>query len=61
MIPMLYHHVYLITDIDRVYSSFFISKEYFISLTCFLTFNSCAVLGNMLPSYVTWVGSVCTT
>jgi len=44
----------VLSDIDRVYSSFFISKEYFISLTCFLTFNSCAVLGNMLPSYVTW-------
>lgn len=44
----------VLSDIDRVYSSFFISKEYFISLTCFLTFNACAVLGNMMPSYFTW-------
>ena len=46
----------ILPDVDRVYSSFFISREYFISLTCFLTFNLCAVIGNMLPSYITWVG-----
>ena len=46
----------LFADIDRVYSSFFISKDYFVSITCFLTFNLCAVIGNMLPSYISWVG-----
>ena len=45
----------VLSDIDRVYSSFIISKEYFISATCFLTFNTCAVIGNILPSYITWV------
>ena len=40
---------------ERVYSSFFISKDYFVSLTCFLTFNLFAVLGNVLPSYISWV------
>ena len=45
----------LFADIDRVYSSFFISKDYFVSITCFLTFNLCAVIGNMLPSYISWV------
>ena len=39
---------------ERVYSSFIISKDYFVSLTCFLTFNLFAVLGNMLPSYISW-------
>ena len=45
----------LILDVDRVYSNFFISKEYFISLTCFLTFNLFSVVGNILSSYMTWV------
>ena len=44
-----------ILDIDRVHPNFFISAEYFISLTCFLTFNLAAVFGNILSSYVTWV------
>ena len=45
----------LILDVDRVYSNFFISKEYFISLTCFLTFNLFSVVGNILSSYMAWV------
>ena len=43
---------------ERVYSSFIISKDYFVSLTCFLTFNLFAVLGNMLPSYISWVSNL---
>lgn len=51
----LYWNFKTILDIDRVHPNFFISAEYFISLTCFLTFNLAAVLGNILSSYVTWV------
>ena len=52
----------VLSDVERVYSSFIISKDYFVSLTCFLTFNLFSVLGNMLPSYIPWVSklSVCT-
>jgi len=44
----------VLSDVDRVYSSFFLSRDYFVSVTCFLTFNMCAVIGNLLPSLISW-------
>nr|CAG4643995.1 EOG090X076T [Lepidurus arcticus] len=35
---------------------FFIPPRYFIAVTCFLTFNSCAMVGNMIPALFTWPG-----
>ena len=48
--------MFLFSDVDRVYGSFFVSREYFVSVACFLTFNTCSVVGNILPNYITWVG-----
>ena len=33
-----------------------ISDKYFSPITCFLTFNVCAMLGNVIPNYVTKPG-----
>ena len=34
---------------------FFISKQYFTPVTCFLTFNLCAMLGSSLATVFAWV------
>jgi equilibrative nucleoside transporter 1/2/3 len=34
---------------------FIIPPKYFVAVTCFLTFNVTAMLGNMLPGLFTWV------
>lgn len=35
-------------DIKRIDDDFFISEKYFTSVTCFLTFNACAMIGSYL-------------
>ena len=44
-----------IADIQMSDPSFIIPKKYFIGVTCFLTFNLSAMLGNMVPSLFQWV------
>jgi hypothetical protein len=34
-----------------------LSSEYYVSLTCFLTFNLFAVIGNILPTWLPGVGT----
>lgn len=42
------------SDIQRSSEEFFISKEYYVSILCFLTFNVCAMLGNSLSAWISW-------
>lgn len=42
-------------DIKRYDESFIIPEKYFVAVTCFLTFNVTAMLGNLLPNLFTWV------
>ena len=41
-------------DIRPMDENFFISPTYFTPITCFLTFNTCAMLGNLLPHFFVW-------
>eukprot|EP00095_Tigriopus_kingsejongensis_P011399 maker-scaffold68_size422247-snap-gene-3.19 protein:Tk11399 transcript:maker-scaffold68_size422247-snap-gene-3.19-mRNA-1 annotation:"hypothetical protein DAPPUDRAFT_300160" len=41
-------------DIAQVDENFILPKRYFSALTCFLTFNLSAVIGNLLPSVLKW-------
>ncbi len=34
---------------------FLIPQRYFVAVTCFLSFNFFAMVGNMLPGLFTWV------
>ena len=36
---------------------FFTTKKYFAPVTCFLTFNFCAMIGNLFPAWIQWVSS----
>ena len=40
----------IITDVKMAHDDFPITEKYFTPVTCFLTFNICAVLGNLIPS-----------
>uniref|UniRef100_A0A336MBT2 CSON014882 protein n=1 Tax=Culicoides sonorensis TaxID=179676 RepID=A0A336MBT2_CULSO len=42
------------SDIKQVDSDFFIPKDMFTTVTCFLTFNFCAMLGSLLTSWIKW-------
>ncbi|XP_067007523.1 equilibrative nucleoside transporter 1 isoform X1 [Anabrus simplex] len=44
------------SDIKRSDKNFIISDHYFTEVTCFLTFNVCAMLGSLLSAWVTWPG-----
>lgn len=46
------------SDIKQHDDDFVIPKDIFTTVTCFLTFNLCAMLGSLLTSWVKWV-SVC--
>lgn len=46
-------------DIRPVDKNFVVPENYFASITCFLTFNVCAMLGSSLPGFVTWVSAFC--
>lgn len=46
------------SDIKQHDDDFVIPKDMFTTVTCFLTFNLCAMLGSLLTSWVKWV-SVC--
>ena len=37
------------------HDDFSISEDYYTPVTCFLTFNFCAVLGNLIPNLLTFV------
>ncbi|XP_055678225.1 equilibrative nucleoside transporter 1 isoform X2 [Lutzomyia longipalpis] len=42
------------SDIKPSDSNFIISDKYFVSVTCFLTFNLCAMLGSLITSWINW-------
>ncbi|KNC27774.1 hypothetical protein FF38_03562, partial [Lucilia cuprina] len=42
------------SDIKPYSNDFFISKERFTSITCFLTFNLFAMLGSLMTSWIQW-------
>lgn len=42
-------------DIAATDPNFFVGKEMFTSITCFLTFNVCAMLGSYTTSFISWV------
>ncbi|KAG5887435.1 hypothetical protein JTB14_003287 [Gonioctena quinquepunctata] len=44
------------SDIKPSNENFFISKDYYTSITCFITFNIFAMIGSGLPSYFIWPG-----
>ncbi|XP_021968310.1 equilibrative nucleoside transporter 3 isoform X2 [Folsomia candida] len=44
------------SDIQMVDSNFIIPAKYFVGVTCFLTFNFFAMVGNMIPALVQWPG-----
>ncbi|KAF4533279.1 hypothetical protein B566_EDAN010514 [Ephemera danica] len=44
------------SDIKRSDPEFFISEKYFTEITCFLTFNLCAMLGSTISAWVQWPG-----
>lgn len=46
----------VLADTCRTEENFPITPKYFQAVTCFLTFNVFAMLGNMLPGLVTWPG-----
>lgn len=43
------------SDVKMVDEDFIIPKKYFTSVTCFLTFNLFAMIGNMVPALGQWV------
>ena len=42
-------------DVKMAHDDFPISQMYYTPITCFLTFNICAVLGNLIPSILRFV------
>lgn len=42
------------SDIKRSDTNFFINDKYFTEVTCFLTFNVCAMLGSIISAWVSW-------
>lgn len=46
------------SDIKMVGDDFIIPNKYFVSVTCFLTFNLCAMLGSLITSWINWVSFV---
>lgn len=43
-------------DIKHVDDDFFIKDDVlFFKITCFLTFNTCAMIGSFMASFVQWV------
>ncbi|XP_076069508.1 equilibrative nucleoside transporter 2 isoform X2 [Oratosquilla oratoria] len=46
----------VLADICRTDENFILSSNYFQAVTCYLTFNLFAMLGNMLPALFTWPG-----
>jgi equilibrative nucleoside transporter 1/2/3 len=47
--------IFLVTDIKRSDENFFISEKYFTEITCFLTFNFCAMVGSTTSAWLPWV------
>ena len=45
-------------DVKMAHDDFSISEEYYTPVTCFLTFNFCAVLGNLIPNLLTFVSAI---
>ena len=43
-------YLFYFSDIKMAHPDFPITEKYFTPVTCFLTFNICAVLGNLIPS-----------
>lgn len=46
------------SDIKRTNDDFFISEKFFVTITCFLTFNAFAMLGSLATSWCTWVSDL---
>lgn len=44
------------SDIQRADPDFVISKEYYTTVMCFLTFNTTALIGSSIASLIQWVG-----
>ena len=40
------------------HDDFTVSAKYYTPITCFLTFNLCAVIGNLIPSLFRFVSSI---
>lgn len=43
------------SDIKRNSDDFIVPEEFFLNITCFLTFNLFAMLGSLATSWITWV------
>lgn len=43
------------SDIKQYDEDFLVPKDMFPTVTCFLTFNFCAMLGSLLTSWIKWV------
>ena len=46
---------FFFSDVKMAHDDFPISQMYYTPITCFLTFNICAVLGNLIPSILRFV------
>ena len=46
---------FILLDVKMAHDDFSISEDYYTPVTCFLTFNFCAVLGNLIPNLLTFV------
>lgn len=44
------------SSVRRSDSEFFVGQDYFVLVTCFLTFNVCAMLGSLTTSWIQWPG-----
>ncbi|XP_037898651.1 equilibrative nucleoside transporter 1-like [Glossina fuscipes] len=49
-----FNHICIFSDIKPYNKDFFIEGHYFISITCFLTFNLFAMLGSLTTTFVRW-------
>ena len=46
---------YLFSEIAQTNKNFAVPEKYFSAITCFLTFNLAAFVGNLLPAILKWV------
>ena len=48
----------LLSEIDQTDKNFAVPEKYFSAITCFLTFNLAAFVGNLLPAILKWVSRI---
>ena len=46
-----------VSDVKKAHDDFSISVKYYTPVTCFLTFNLCSVLGNLIPNLLPFVST----